>query len=112
MQDQVLPDHARFAVWLGDELFAEEPQRCAWAVCKVKSIEGRVAGYIRVEPFVMVRFQVGKPSAWPCGINTQPESNPPLNGWHGLANELCVIEWFPGLRVRRVSGRAGSQIKT
>ena len=49
------------------------------------------------EPFVIVRFQVGKPEVRPEGMRIVPVSKPSPSGSQGLANEDWVTEWFPGL---------------
>jgi len=48
-----------------------------------------------LESSVMVRFHSGT-VVGASGRKIQPESKPPASGVHGLANDDCVTEWFPG----------------
>jgi len=49
---------------------------------------------------VMVRFHTGALAAVvPGGMKIQPESKPPVTGWHGLANDDCVTVLLPGAPV-------------
>ena len=94
-----LPWWALAAAWKASNVFPVEgalidptipTSQCGWgASCLQKNQMG-------AEVFVIVKFHVGNPPVV-SGMKMLPESNPFPRGSHGLSNEDCVMEWFPGL---------------